>query len=104
MVQGKIVACGGVSRDESQEGQCYFTAVFVNPDFRKKGIGTKLVKFLETDEWSLNSRLTEIPSSKSAHTFYRTCGYNYRSYPPVFQDGTTIMYKDSEAATQQINN
>lgn len=37
--QKKIVACGGVSRDYSQEKQSYFTAIFVNPDFRGKGIG-----------------------------------------------------------------
>lgn len=90
---GKIVACGGVSRDYSQEKQSYLTAVFVRPDFRKNGIGRKLVEFLEKDEWCLDSNLIEIPSSKSAHEFYYKCGYRYREYPPVFKDGTTIMYK-----------
>ena len=90
---GKIVACGGVSRDYNQEKQSYLTAVFVRPDFRKKGIGRKLVEFLEKDEWCLDSNLIEIPSSKSAHEFYYKCGYRYREYPPVFKDGTTIMYK-----------
>lgn len=88
-----IVACGGVSRDYNQEKQSYFIAVFVNPDFCKKGIGRKLVEFLEKDEWCLDSNLIEIPSSKSSHEFYYKCGYSYQDYPPVFKDGTTIMYK-----------
>lgn len=94
--QKKIVACGGVSRDHSQEKQSYFTAIFVNPDFRGQGIGRKLVGFLEKDEWCLDSRIIEIPSSKSSHQFYYKCGYKYRSYPPIFNeaDGSTIMYKE----------
>ncbi len=31
--EGMLVACGGVSRDYSQERQSYLTAVMVNPDF-----------------------------------------------------------------------
>lgn len=91
-----LIACGGVSRDCSQEKQSYFTAVFVNPDYRGKGIGRKLVEFLEKDEWCLDSDIIEIPSSKSAHGFYRKCGYDYRSFPPVFseKDGSTVMFKN----------
>ena len=94
--QGRIIACGGVSRDYSQERQCYFTAIFVNPDYQRKGVGRKLVRFLEKDEWCLRSDLIEIPSSKSSHEFYCKCGYKYRNYPPIFSktDGTTIMYRN----------
>ena len=93
--QGMLIACGGVSRDYSQERQSYLTAVFVNPDFNKKGIGRKLVEFLETDEWCLDSKLIEVPSSKSSHKFYYKCGYHYQDETPVFRsDGTTIMYKE----------
>lgn len=94
--QGKIIACGGVSRDYSQKKQSYFTAIFVNPDYRGKSIGRELVQFLEKDEWSLDSKVIEIPSSKSSHKFYLKCGYKYRNYPPLFNeaDGSTIMYKE----------
>lgn len=94
--QGKIIACGGVSRDYSQEKQSYFTAIFVNPDYHGKGIGRKLIQFLEKDEWCLNSNLIEIPSSKSSHEFYYKCSYKYRNNPPIFSeiDGSTIMYKE----------
>lgn len=92
----KIIACGGVSRDLSQENQSYFTAIFVNPDYRGYGVGRNLIEFLEQDEWCLDSNLIEIPSSKSSHGFYHKCGYKYRSYPPIFNDadGSTIMYKE----------
>lgn len=91
----KIIACGGVSRDYSQEKQSYFTAIFVNPDYRGKGVGKELVHHLELDEWCLDSNLIEIPSSKSSHEFYYKLGYKYRTCPPVFSedDGSTIMYK-----------
>lgn len=93
--EDSIIACGGVSRDYSQERQSYFTAVFVNPDYRGQGVGKKLIRFLETDEWCLDSDIIEVPSSKSSHVFYNKCGYEYRNYPPVFskEDGSTIMYK-----------
>lgn len=93
--RGKIIACGGVSRDQSQENQSYFTAIFVNPDFHGQGVGRKLIEFLEKDEWCLRSSLIEIPSSKTACEFYRKCGYEYRNVPPIFseEDGSTIMYK-----------
>ena len=90
-----IVACGGVSRDYNQENQAYFTAIFVDPDFRCNGIGTCLIQFLEKDEWCLDSSLLEVPSSKSSHKFYHKLGYEYRTNPPVFsdKDGSTIMFK-----------
>ena len=92
---GKIIAVGGVSRDFKQEKQSYFTAIFVNPDFRGFGVGRELICFLENDEWCLDSNLIEVPSSKSSHEFYHKLGYEYREFPPVFNDddGSTIMYK-----------
>jgi N-acetylglutamate synthase-like GNAT family acetyltransferase len=94
----KIITCGGVSRDYSQEKQSYFTAIFINPDYRGKGVGRDLVNHLELDEWCIDSNLIEIPSSKSSHEFYYKLGYEYRTYPPVFSenDGSTIMYKSKE--------
>jgi GNAT superfamily N-acetyltransferase len=92
---GKIIASGGVSRDYSQDKQSYFTAIFVNPDFHGLGVGKDLILFLEQDEWCLDSKVIEIPSSKSSHGFYRKLGYEYRTSPPIFNedDGSTIMYK-----------
>lgn len=94
--QGKIIGCGGVSRDYSQVKQSYFTAIFISPDYQRKGVGKELIQFLENDEWCLCSNLIEIPSSKSSHEFYHKCGYKYRNYPPIFSetDGSTIMYKE----------
>jgi len=91
---GEIIGTGGISRDTSQEKQSYYTAIFINPDYQKMGIGKKLIKFLEQDEWCLDSNLIEIPSSKSSHEFYHKLGYEYRTNPPIFkEDGSTIMYK-----------
>lgn len=93
----EIVGMGGVSRDVSQERQSYLTAIFINPDYQRMGIGRKLITFLEQDEWCLESNLIEVPSSKAGHEFYHKLGYAYRTNPPVFkEDGSTIMYKYKE--------
>jgi N-acetylglutamate synthase-like GNAT family acetyltransferase len=91
---GEIIGMGAVSRDLSQENQSYFTSIFINPDYHKMGIGERLIRFLEQDEWCLNSNLIEIPSCKTSHEFYHKLGYEYRTNPPIFkEDGSTIMYK-----------
>lgn len=91
---GEIIGMGAVNHDTSQENQSYFTTIFTNPDFHRMGIEKKLIRFLEQDEWCLQSNLIEIPSSKSAHEFYHNLGYEYRTNPPIFkEDGSTIMYK-----------
>lgn len=46
----QIIACGGVSRDYNQEKQSFLTAIFVNPDYRGKGIGRDLIYHLEQDK------------------------------------------------------
>lgn len=92
----ELVACGGVSRDYSQQRQSYYSAIFVCPDYRGQGIGKALIRWLEeNDDWCLDSTLIEVPSSKSSHGFYHKLGYSYRTEPPVFseEDGSTIMYK-----------
>ncbi|MGN1113838.1 MAG: GNAT family N-acetyltransferase [Oscillospiraceae bacterium] len=76
LYKDQIIACG-VSRDSSQEKQSYFTAIFVNSDYRGKGIGRALIRFLEQDEWCLDSDIIEVPSSKSSHGFYHKLGYEY---------------------------
>ena len=100
---GKIIGMGAVNRDLSQESQSYFTTIFINPDYHKMGIGKKLIRFLEQDEWCLNSSLIEIPSSKSSHEFYHKLGYEYRTYPHIFKDdGSTIMYKYVSDGTNTV--
>lgn len=90
----EIIGMGAVARDYSKESQSYFTSIFVNPNYHKMGIGKTIVKFLEKDEWCLDSKLIEIPASKTAVVFYQKLGCECYTYPPQFKtDGSTIMYK-----------
>ena len=91
---GDIIGMGAVARDKSQESQCYFTTIFIKPNYHRMGVGRKIIEYLEKDEWCLDSKLIEIPASKTAHPFYYKLGYEYYTYPPKFNDdGSTIMYK-----------
>lgn len=102
--ENEIIACGGVSRDYSQKKQSYFTAIFVNPDYRGLGVGKELVHYLESDEWCRDSDLIEVPSSKSSHGFYYKLGYKYRTVPPIFneEDGSTIMFKIKQSMSRSV--
>ena len=91
---GDIIGMGAVARDKSQESQCYFTTIFIKPNYHRMGVGRKIIEYLEKDEWCLDSKLIEIPASKTAHPLYYKLGYEYYTYTPKFKDdGSTIMYK-----------
>ncbi|HHX72384.1 MAG TPA: GNAT family N-acetyltransferase [Clostridiales bacterium] len=76
--EGKIIGCGAVGPywDKTDES-CLFT-VFVHPDYQRKGVGRKIIETLEQDEYFLNSKRVEVPSSITACDFYRKMGYAFK--------------------------
>ena len=51
------------------------STIFVNPKYHGKGIGTKLIEFLEKKLRKKGHTSAVIPSSITAYSFYKQLGY-----------------------------
>jgi len=65
---GKVLATGSLSGNE-------IMTVFVDPRFQGKGIGTKMMDYLEGMAAKRGHRSIKLSSSITAQTFYRKRGY-----------------------------
>jgi len=66
--EGKVLATGALSGNE-------IVTVFVDPRFQGKGIGTRLMDFLEGMAAKRGHRSINLSSSVTAHGFYKKRGY-----------------------------
>lgn len=78
-VDDNVVGCGSVASFWGKEDESILLTIFVLPELQGKGIGTKIIKTLENDEYFLRAKRIEIPSSITACDFYRKLGYNYKN-------------------------
>lgn len=74
----KVVGCGSICPYCGKEDESILLTIFVLPEYQGKGIGTKIIKTLEKDEFFLRAKRIEIPSSITACQFYRKLGYDYK--------------------------
>ncbi|MDE7395377.1 MAG: GNAT family N-acetyltransferase [Clostridiales bacterium] len=90
---GKIIGCGGIGAywDSLTEG--WINTIFVDPAYQRQGIGRKLIKFLERDEYAKRARRIEIHSSVSAIPFYRKLGYEHKDGQLCYHDGMFDLEK-----------
>ncbi|MDE6520925.1 MAG: GNAT family N-acetyltransferase [Ruminococcus sp.] len=75
----KIVGCGFIGSYWGKEDESSLYTIFVLPDFQGKGIGRKIVKTLEKDDYFLRAKRVEIPASITACPFYIKMGYDYKN-------------------------
>jgi GNAT superfamily N-acetyltransferase len=74
----KIVGCGAISSFWGNQEESILLTIFVLPELHGKGIGRKIIETLESDEYFLRAKRTEIPASITACEFYKKMGYNYK--------------------------
>ena len=67
------MGCGAIGPDAE------LFNIFVMPDAQGQGIGEKLIKTLEQDEFALRSGELELHSSITALQFYIKLGYTYKN-------------------------
>jgi GNAT superfamily N-acetyltransferase len=76
---GKIVAFGFLDPAESK-----IEAVFVHPDYGRRGIGRRLLLAIENTALEHGLMCLRLSSSLNAVSFYRSAGYEVRK-PIMFQ-------------------
>lgn len=84
---GKIVGCGGIGAYWKSLTESWIHTIFVDPDYRRKGIGRKIINFLENDEYAKRANRIEIHSAMSAIPFYRKLGYEHKNGQLIYEDG-----------------
>lgn len=75
----KIIGCGAIAPYFDKIDESGIFTVFVLPEYQGKGIGKKIIKTLEKDEFFLRAKRVEVPSSKTASSFFRKMGYDYKN-------------------------
>lgn len=75
----KVVACGAISSYWGSKTESILLTIFVLPDYQNKGVGRKIIKMLESDEFFKRAQRIEIPASITACEFYKKMGYTYKN-------------------------
>ncbi len=77
-IEGKIVGCGAIGPYWERKDESCFFSIFVLPKMQGKGIGRRIVRTLEWDEYYLRAKRIEIPASITALKFYTGLGYQFK--------------------------
>jgi ribosomal protein S18 acetylase RimI-like enzyme len=91
VLDGKIV---GTVRAYEKDGTCYIGKLAVDPGMQNRGIGTKLMKKVEScftpDRFEL---FTGIKSVKNLH-LYQKLGYSILKKKEIERDGVEMVYME----------
>lgn len=74
-----IIGCGAIGPYWGSETESSLFNIFVSPEYQGNGIGRKIIKTLEQDEYFLRAKRVEVPASITAFNFYRKFGYDYKN-------------------------
>ena len=73
---GNVLACGRLQENENKIGQIRFMAV--DNSQQGKGLGKKIVEFLELKGKELNLKTIELQARENAIEFYKSNGYSIK--------------------------
>lgn len=71
-----VIACGRLQENENKIGQIRFMAVSEN--YQGKGLGKKIVSFLEERGKKMELKSVELQARDNAVKFYESCGYSIK--------------------------
>lgn len=77
--KGEIVGTGSIGPYWGKNNESSLFNIFVNPDYQGLGIGKKIIKTLEEDEYFCRADRIEIPSSITGLKFYLKIGYKFKN-------------------------
>lgn len=78
---------GFVARNHSS-----ITAIYVHPEFTRKGIGSRLLNILEDDAKACGINSLMVDASITAKPFYDSCGYQMKTPVLVSVRGIQVHY------------
>ena len=84
---GNIIGCGCIAAYWGSKTESWINTVFVEPQYQGKGIGRKIIEFLENDEYAKRADRIEIHAAMSAIPFYRKLGYEHKNGCLNYSDG-----------------
>ena len=74
----KIVGVGMIGPYYDSLTESSFFTIFIDPDYKGKGLGRKIVETLENDEYFKRADRVQIPASITALEFYKHFGYGFK--------------------------
>ena len=75
----RIIGCGAIAGYWGSVTESILLTIFVLPEYQGKGIGRRIIRTLEQDEFFLRAKRIEIPASITAVEFYKKMGYSYKN-------------------------
>lgn len=74
---------------------------FVLPEYQRKEIGQQLMKTIEQDSFYVEAKRVEVPSSRTAVTFYKRFGFTIKNIAePEDEQGYIRLEKQSDSSTE----
>ena len=74
----KIVGVGMIGPYWDSLTESSFFTIFIDPSYKGKGLGRKIIETLESDEYYKRANRVEIPASISAVEFYKHMGWKFK--------------------------
>lgn len=90
---GRIIGCGGIGAYWGSSTESWINTIFIDPVYQRKGVGSKLILFLEKDEYAERADRIEIHSAISAIPFYRKLGYEHKNGQLNYHEGMFDLEK-----------
>ena len=76
--EDKIIGVGMIGPYWDSKTESSFFTIFIDPSYKGKGIGRKIIETLENDEYYKRADRIEIPASITGLNFYRHFGYGFK--------------------------
>ena len=105
-INGKIVGHVMFTRATvGRDAVLVLAPLSVVPKYQRKGVGRKIIEFLENDEYAKRANRIEIHAAMSAIPFYRKLGYEHKNgqliYRLVFLRGVGRRIRKSKSRESQ---
>lgn len=102
--KNKIVGVGMIGPYWDSLTESSFFTIFIDPDYKGKGLGRKIIETLENDEYYKRADRVEIPASITAVEFYKHFGWGFKHLGNIVdEEGIYRMEKFPKVGNNNAN-